>query len=946
MSTKKKVLLAVGIPVGVVFAALLIVPLLFKDEINSRAHSALDEALDAQVVWSGIGLSFIRSFPNLTLSLRDLDVVGSGAFEGDTLATMGSFRLVLDLGSVIGSLRGTGPLELRSIRLDEPVVHLRVLEDGTANWDIVRSAAEAADAEEGGAAGAAAAGDTSGGMGVALRNFTISDGQLVVENEVSGLFASFEGIDHTLSGDFSQSSLVAKSDLRAERATLRFAGTPYLAGVALGFEAEVDADLAGKRFAFRDNELRLNDLALRFSGEADASGDDLALDLAFEAPRTEFRQILSLVPALYAQDFRDLEAEGSFAVEGEVRGTMREGALPSFRIAAQVDDGSFRYPDLPLGTRGIGLDLTVENPGGPADATVVRLERFGMTIGERSLDASLTLRTPVSDPDVDARAEGSLDLADLARTVHLEAIEELTGVLTADFAIRARLSDIEARRYERVAASGTLSARDVAVRGDALQRPVVVEEATLELSPRAANLRSFRAQLGSSDLQASARLDNVLGYLLRDDVLVGSGSFTSEHFVLDEWRSDDPSREVIPVPAGLDFTLDGTVERLDMGALQMADARGTLRVADQRVTLENLDFTTLGGRIGMTGFYETSDPERPTFNFAMTMDSLDIGLASSASPTLRAVAPVARYAQGLFSARMELDGALGSDMTPLLNALAGAGSFETSSIRVEGFPAFEKLSETLSLPLLSSPTMTAIRSAVEIRDGRVHLSPFQVGVGGVEMTVSGSNGLDQTLDYNLGLSLPSTGIGDAAGQALQGLADRAGGLGLPTSGLVRLGVNVQGSVEDPTLNVGLAGGAPSAGEGARQAVDQAVEQAVGGAVEGVTERPAEEARARADSIIASAEATAERIRAEARTVADGIRAEGDRRAEEVLAQATNPLARRAAQPVADRIRREADERADQVEREADERAEALLAEARAKAAEVRGGGGAEEDDLP
>ena len=46
--------------------------------------------------------------------------------------------------------------------------------------------------------------------------------------------------------------------------------------------------------------------------------------------------------------------------------------------------------------------------------------------------------------------------------------------------------------------------------------------------------------------------------------------------------------------------------------------------------------------------------------------------------------------------------------------------------------------------------------AFDVADGRVHVKPFDVSVGGVTMTVGGSNGIDQSLAYDLALALPRT----------------------------------------------------------------------------------------------------------------------------------------------------------------------------------------------
>ena len=332
------------------------------------------------------------------------------------------------------------------------------------------------------------------------------------------------------------------------------------------------------------------------------------------------------------------------------------------------------------------------------------------------MEGALTLRTPVSDPDVDVRVQGIVDLADIARTVKLEGVEELTGVVSANAAIRARLSDLDARRYERVAARGNVTAKNVNARASTLPHPVNVEELIVELSPRRVEVRSLRMRLGSSDVHMTGSVDNVLAYLLRGEDLEGRASFTSQRVDLDEWRSDR-DLEPIPIPARLDLALEGRVTRLKFADLERADARGGLRLKDQRVTLEDFTLRTLGGRVGLNGFYETTDPARPTFSMKLALDSLDIPGAAAAVQTVRMLAPVSRFARGAFTAEVDLAGALGAGMTPLLDVLTGSGSLQTTTLALEGFPALARLSETLSLPRLANPTFRAIRSYIEIRDG-------------------------------------------------------------------------------------------------------------------------------------------------------------------------------------------------------------------------------------
>ncbi len=920
MSLGKKILIAAGALLGLLLVVLLALPLLFKDRIVARAHTAIDAAVDAHVDWSGVGLSFLRDFPNLTFSLDDLTVVGVDRFAADTLVAMDRFGLVLDLGSLFGAWRRGAPVRVRSVQLDRPDLHLIVLEDGATNWDVARGS---------GAEPASETTPSSRALAVQLRGLGVEDGSVLFENRQTGLFASIAGLRHELSGDFSKEHLVAQSRTHADTATVRFAGVSYLDRVALDFDAAIEADMANRRFTFRDNELRLNDLALEFSGTADASGDDLALDVTFAAPRTEFAQILSLVPAVYAHDFQALETSGTFTVRGKVQGGLGEGTFPSFALNAEVADGTFRYPDLPLPARDISLALAIDNPGGDVDSTVVRLDRFHMVFGDEPVDASMTLRTPVSDPDVDFRVKGTLDLADVPRTVKMEKVEELSGSVAADAAIRARLSDVDAARWDRVAASGTVSAKDVTIRSSTLPRPITIQEGMLVLSPQRAELRTLRAQLGSSDLDATGSVDNLLGYVLRDEELRGRATLTSRLFDLGEWKSKDRELEVIPVPAGVDLTLVATVAQLRYDALEMSDAHGSLHVKDQRVTLDHFTMRGLGGSIDVDGFYETTEPTRPTFGVSLNLDSLDIARSAEALATVRALAPVARFARGAFSSRLDLGGALGADMKPLFSALDGNGSLLTSKLTLENFPPLDRIASVLSLPQLNNPTFAAIRSTIEIRDGRLHVRPFTVKVGNFRMGVAGSNGVDQSLDYQLSLAVPRAALGTGAEKVVRDLVSKAGraGVDLQTADSIDLAVALAGTVTDPSVRADLGGVVSSAGDQVKAAAGEAVRERVDSAearVDTARARALRDAQARADSLVADAERRAEQIRAEAKKLADEVRAEGNRRADQLLAEAKNPIAKTAAKPVADRIRKEAEDKAKGIEQEADQRATAMV----------------------
>ena len=166
------------------------------------------------------------------------------------------------------------------------------------------------------------------------------------------------------------------------------------------------------------------------------------------------------------------------------------------------------------------MDLALTNPGGSADSTRRQPEPVPPAARRRTRWTRRWCcgrRCPI--PTWTRRVKGKVDLADVRRTVKLEGIDQLTGTVAADAAVRTRMSYVDKKQYDRVAASGSVDVGDLTVKGKTLPHPLAIQQASLTLAPQRAQLKSFSGTIGSSDLQASGTIENLLAYAFRDDTL-------------------------------------------------------------------------------------------------------------------------------------------------------------------------------------------------------------------------------------------------------------------------------------------------------------------------------------------------------------------------------------------------------------------------------------------
>ena len=185
------------------------------------------------------------------------------------------------------------------------------------------------------------------------------------------------------------------------------------------------------------------------------------------------------------------------------------------------------------------------------------------------------------------------------------------------------------------------------------------------------------------------------------------------------------------------------------------------------MTVNDMRMEMLRGGIAATGFYETLNVERPAFGMSFRLTSLDIPTAFAALAAVQKLTPIARWAQGDVSGTVALSGTLARDMTPVFATLAGKGAVETGRLVLQRAPVLDKLAKALSLTQLETPGLGAVRASFDVANGRVYVKPFVASAKGVDMTVSGSNGIDQTLSYDVALAVPRALLGSAATSAIR-----------------------------------------------------------------------------------------------------------------------------------------------------------------------------------
>ena len=741
-----------------------ILPLAFKGKIKEIVITEANKYINAEFGFDDLSISLFSEFPQASVGIEGFWLRGKEAFANDTLAYVGDVEVAVNLKSIFGY----GGFDITKVLVKDTYLKAIVLEDGQANWDIMYPSEEAVVEEE------IKTDTTASAFRILLKKVEVDNVNIIYDDRQGGMYAHIESFGATCRGDMSADKALLDLQAAIGALTFKMDGVPLLNEARVGANFNIDADFANGKYTLKENTLSLNAIQATIDGWAALPTDaPISMDLRLNTSDIRFKEILSLIPAIYAKDFEDLKAEGTVNLHAYAKGELTENTLPQFEAALKVSDGNFRYPALPAGVNDIQIAASVSNPGGDIDLTQVNVERFSLNMLDNPFAVTARVKTPISDPDLAATAKGTLDLGKIKDVYPLEDIT-LGGILKADMSLGGRLSYIEKEQYDRFNANGTLKLKDMQVEIEGIPE-VSIEQSTFAFTPRHLTLSETKVLVGANDITADCQFENYMAFALKGETLKGQLNLKSQHMNLNDFMTSsetetteeaeetasegesDETMGTLVVPKNIDFNMNVDMAEILFANITLRDLNGKLIIKDGTADMSNLSMHAMGGTAVMNGSYSTAKSEsEPELKASFALNGLSFSQTFKELDMVRQMAPIFENLNGNFSGKITVDTKLDNTMSPKLETLTASGNLSTRDLNLSNVAIIDQIADATGHKELKNISAKDLNVEFTVSEGRIRTKPFDIKMGNMNLNLSGTTGLDQTIDYTGKLKLPAT----------------------------------------------------------------------------------------------------------------------------------------------------------------------------------------------
>ena len=749
----KKGLKITGIILVILLAIMISIPFMFSGKIESIVKKEANKMLDAEFNFAALDISLFKNFPKASITLKDFWIKGVEEFQSDTLVSGKELTATVD----IMSLFKDDGFEVDQVILNKAALKAIILKGGKVNWDIMKDSGSDSEIE------VAKESDSDSNFELKLKKIAIKNLSLIFDDREGNQLASISDLNLNLSGDLSSQKTVLK--IEGETPALSYqSGAMQIGGISLKAKIDLDADLANNVFTLQKNEIQLNAIKTNIDGwVALLDNDAMELDLKLNTSEVGFKEILSLIPAIYAKDFKDIQTDGTAILTAYAKGKMQGDNVPAFDLTLDIKEGSFKYPSLPAGVDQITIHANVNNPGGSADKTEIKIAPFMFRMANNPFQVNAIISTPISDPKFDVNMSGLLDLGKIKEVYPLEDMT-LNGNIQADLSIAGQMSFIEKEQYDKIKSSGTIKLQDMSVVGK--ETPdLKINKSLLTFSPEFLKLSETTLFIGDNDITLDSQLNNYIGYALKGSTIKGNLNIKSNRLNLNELmgaESDVSETEndsvfgIIEIPKNIDFNMTAQLKEVLFGTMTLSDVNGGILIKDGKANMSNLSLNTMGGEVIMNGYYSTEKIEHPTINANFALNKLSFAETYKELDMIKSLAPLFGSLKGNFSGSMKLNTELNESMEPIYSTFFANGNIKTQDVSLSEVEVVQKLAKALKQEDLANRPIKDLDLDFEVKEGMLETKPFNFNMGEYMLSVGGKTGLDQSIDYKGDLKLPES----------------------------------------------------------------------------------------------------------------------------------------------------------------------------------------------
>lgn len=413
-----KILKWIGISIASILFLMFIIPVLFPGKVSEQVKLFANKHLAGELDYKKTHLTFFRHFPSLTVSVDDFILKGSKPFQNDTLLAAKEVAVGINLKNLIFD----GEVKIDEIYVTDAYANVFVNTKGEANYNVYVSKPSEKPKDT-----------TSTGASIKLDLIKLRNWNIKYNDHAARVLVDAKGLNYTGKGGLSEDIFDLTTDLDIDKLDFSLNRIYYAKQKTLHADLITRINTNALTFVLRKNELRINDLPLKFTGFVSILKDGYNLDINAASEKTTIRDMISVLPPQYLEWAKDTKIEGNSDLFFSLKGRFSEpqNQKPRLKARLMVKDGFVSNGKAPVPMNNFNMDLNVDLPDLDTEKLGLDLKNLNFDLGPNNNFKAVVKTKGLDEMQINADVKGAVNLQTLTQALGLKDIDA-RGLMDTD----------------------------------------------------------------------------------------------------------------------------------------------------------------------------------------------------------------------------------------------------------------------------------------------------------------------------------------------------------------------------------------------------------------------------------------------------------------------------------------------------------------------------------
>lgn len=515
--------------------------------------------------------------------------------------------------------------------------------------------------------------------------------------------------------------------------------------LTLSIEHDINLNMPGDRLDIKSLKIGIAKITMEITGEIDSISTIPVLNLTVHSNEIPMADLIASLPKAESSPLNKLTASGNLQIAASIQG-ITKGEPP---LQAQ---GKIELKNVKVDFTGVPEPFNM--PYGEINFTNLSLNFY--TSQAKLGQAPLELKVVVdnfADPSLTAEVKAKMNLAVLGEVIKMPEGTSVAGGADINVKAYGKIKKSKGSTIpEGLNISGQVQLSSVEVNTPALGVPVKNLNASFSFQKGDVDISNLSLSLGKSSLSLQGKVLGAIPYFVFKQEKRPLLNFSLNSPLLDLDEILPPTKETkpgektassdsIPLP-GIDVDGQISVQKAIFRQVELTDLSAKINVKDGVLHLDNIVSKVYSGSVGGKVTCDLNDPKHIPYNMDLTANQIE------ANDFLSRFTKFDNHLYGKMNMTANFSGK-GNELVDIQKTLLANGTVNFADGKLVSWDFLDRIASFLKLDSFKEQQIRTLKNTFRIENSRIWFDDFLAVTKDGDYKLTGSVGLDGSLDYKL-----------------------------------------------------------------------------------------------------------------------------------------------------------------------------------------------------